>query len=99
MYNPFDQINRAFAHDYCVNLRIVGLDGSIMLTLSDASGIAVKHLIPPAQRNDPLRLQRVIDSIQSGLTTGGDDTLQALANLSEQRALSGTAQPALWSAR
>lgn len=95
MYNPFDQINRAFAPDYCVNLRIVGLDGSIMLTLSDASGIAAKRLIDPAQRNDPQRLQRVIDSIRAGLAAGSDETLQALANFSEHP---DTAQPGLWSA-
>lgn len=67
MYNPFAQISAAFSADYRVNLSIVNLDGGIMLTLSDDSGIAAKRLIGQAQRNDPLHLQRVIDSIQLGL--------------------------------
>ncbi|EKT4466575.1 DUF3509 domain-containing protein [Pseudomonas juntendi] len=69
MHNPFDQISDAFAPDYRVNLSIESLDGSIMLTLSDDNGVAAKRLITPAQRNDPQRLQRVIDSIRLGLAT------------------------------
>ncbi|MBF8721508.1 MULTISPECIES: DUF3509 domain-containing protein [Pseudomonas] len=67
MHNPFDQISDAFAPEYRVNLSIESLDGSIMLTLSDDKGIAAKRLITAAQRNDPQRLQRVIDSIRQGL--------------------------------
>lgn len=53
--------------EYRVNLSIANLDGSIMLTLSDDAGVVAKRLITPAQRNDPVRLQRVIDSIRLGL--------------------------------
>ena len=35
MDNPFQLITDAFAPDYQVNLSIQGLDGSIMLTLSN----------------------------------------------------------------
>lgn len=67
MFNPFEQINEAFASRYRVNLSIERLDGSIMLTLSTDQGVVAKRLINPAQRNDPKRLQRVIDSVQSSL--------------------------------
>lgn len=53
--------------EYRVNLSIANLDGSIMLTLSDDAGVVAKRLITQAQRNDPVRLQRVIDSIRLGL--------------------------------
>lgn len=53
MNNPFDQISAAFAPEYRVNLSIERLDGSIMLTLSDDSGVVARRLISEAQRNDP----------------------------------------------
>ncbi|GGU71790.1 hypothetical protein GCM10009504_31440 [Pseudomonas laurentiana] len=67
MNNPFEQISAAFMPEYRVNLSIERLDGSIMLTLSDAQGIVAKRLVHAAQRNDPKRLQRLIESIQFGL--------------------------------
>ncbi|MFS0828662.1 DUF3509 domain-containing protein [Pseudomonas phoenicis] len=84
MYNPFELINRAFADDYRVNLCVAGLDGSIMLTLSDASGIVAKHLIAPAQRNDPRQLQRLVEGIQLELATAADDSAAMLASLAER---------------
>ncbi|EKT4524269.1 DUF3509 domain-containing protein [Pseudomonas putida] len=82
MHNPFDQISDAFAPDYRVNLSIESLDGSIMLTLSDDDGIAAKRLITAAQRNDPQRLQRVIDSIRLGLAADQHGTaVEVLASL------------------
>ena len=82
MNNPFEQISAAFAPEYRVNLSIERLDGSIMLTLSDDSGMVVKRLISQAQRNDPVRLQRVIDSIRLGLAIElGQNPLQVLAAL------------------
>ena len=68
MNNPFELISAAFAPEYRVNLSIANLDGSIMLTLSDDAGVVAKRLISQAQRNDPVRLQRVIDSIRLGLS-------------------------------
>ncbi|CAM3857929.1 hypothetical protein CCOS865_00963 [Pseudomonas reidholzensis] len=82
MHNPFDLISDAFAPRYRVNLSIERLDGSIMLTLSDDSGAVAKRLISEAQRNDPVRLQRVIDSIRLGLAIEqGENPLEVLAAL------------------
>lgn len=67
MDNPFQQITDAFHPDYRVNLSIQGLDGSIMLTLSNDTGVVAKRLISAAQRNDPKRLQRLIESVQFGI--------------------------------
>lgn len=84
MYNPFERINKAFASDYRVNLRVAGLDGSIMLTLSDASGIMAKRLIAPMQRNDPWQLKRLVEDIQRELATRTDDAADRLASLAER---------------
>ena len=82
MDNPFQMITDTFHPDYRVNLSIQGLDGSIMLTLSDDAGVVAKRLITRAQRNDPVRLQRVIDSIRLGLAIElGQNPLQVLAAL------------------
>ena len=84
MHNPFDQISDTFAPEYRVNLSIERLDGSIMLTLSDDSGVVAKRLITAAQRNDPQRLQRVIDSIRLGLAIElGQNPLEVLAALTQ----------------
>jgi len=82
MNNPFAQISAAFAPEYRVNLSIVDLDGSIMLTLADDAGVVAKRLISQAQRNDPVRLQRVIDSIRLGLAIElSQNPMQVLAAL------------------
>ena len=67
MDNPFQIISDAFQPDYRVNLSIQGLDGTIMLTLSNDAGMVAKRMISPAQRNDPKRLQRLIQSIKFGI--------------------------------
>ncbi|AMA47149.1 DUF3509 domain-containing protein [Pseudomonas alabamensis] len=69
MHNPFNLISDAFAPRYRVNLSIERLDGSIMLTLSTEHGVAAKRLITPEQRNDPQRLQRMIDRIRLDLAS------------------------------
>ena len=82
MHNPFNLISDAFAPRYRVNLSIERLDGSIMLTLSTEHGVAAKRLITPEQRNDPQRLQRMIDRIRLDLASeqaGG--TLSLLTDL------------------
>jgi len=77
MTNPFDLISDAFAPYYRVNLSIERLDGSIMLTLSNDTGVVAKRLISAAQRNDPVRLRRVVDSIRLGLAIEqGEDARQ-----------------------
>ena len=67
MDNPFQLITDAFAADYQINLSIQGLDGSIMLTLSNSGHIVAKRMISAEQRNDPERLQRLVQSIQFGI--------------------------------
>ena len=67
MDNPFQIITDAFAPDYQINLSIQGLDGSIMLTLSNSGRIVAKRMISAEQRNDPKRLKLLVQSIQFGI--------------------------------
>ena len=67
MDNPFQLITDTFAPQYRVNLSIQRLDGSIMLTLSDDSGVVAKRMISAEQRNDPQRLKRLVQSVQFGI--------------------------------
>ncbi|UVL55556.1 DUF3509 domain-containing protein [Pseudomonas sp. B21-035] len=90
MINPFAQINAAFAPEYRVNLSIERLDGSIMLTLSNDTGIVAKRLISPAQRNDPQRLQRLIESVQFGIAIEqGHSAVETLAAMTRNGAKAG----------
>ena len=87
MTNPFQQINAAFADQYRVNLSIERLDGSIMLTLSDAAGVVAKRLISPAQRNDPKRLGHLIESIRFGIAIEqGHSAMDILAAMTKDSA-------------
>ncbi|WP_426152091.1 DUF3509 domain-containing protein [Pseudomonas sp. DC3000-4b1] len=80
MDNPFQIISDAFQPDYRVNLSIQGLDGTIMLTLSNDAGMVAKRMISPAQRNDPKRLQRLIQSIKFGIAIErGEHPMEMLA--------------------
>ncbi|CAG8866968.1 hypothetical protein PS627_02251 [Pseudomonas fluorescens] len=84
MTNPFDMISDAFAPQYRVNLSIERLDGSIVLTLSNDEGVVAKRLISEAQRNDPVRLQRLIESIRFGMAIEqGDNAVEMLASLAK----------------
>ncbi|ATN08585.1 MULTISPECIES: DUF3509 domain-containing protein [Pseudomonas] len=67
MDNPFQIITDTFSPQYRVNLSIQRLDGSIMLTLSDETGVVAKRMISAEQRNDPQRLKRLVQSIQFGI--------------------------------
>ena len=67
MDNPFQIITDTFTPQYRVNLSIQRLDGSIMLTLSDDTGVVAKRMISAEQRNDPQRLRRLVQSIQFGI--------------------------------
>ena len=67
MDNPFQLITDAFAADYQINLSIQGLDGAIMLTLSNSGHVVAKRMISAEQRNDPQRLKRLVQSIQFGI--------------------------------
>jgi hypothetical protein len=63
----FQIITDTFTPKYRVNLSIQRLDGSIMLTLSNESGVVAKRMISAEQRNDPQRLKRLVQSIQFGI--------------------------------
>lgn len=67
MDNPFQLITDAFQPQYRVNLSIQSLEGSIMLTLSNETGVVAKRLISAAQRNEPKRMRRLIESVQFGI--------------------------------
>ncbi|WP_342246453.1 DUF3509 domain-containing protein [Pseudomonas sp. OTU5201] len=67
MYNPFQILTDAFQAEYRVNLSLVSPDGSIMLTLTNERGVVARRMISAAQRNDPVRLQRVIESVRLGI--------------------------------
>lgn len=67
MDNPFQLITDVFQPEYRVNLSIQGLDGGIMLTLSNETGIVAKRWISAEQRNEPKRLRRLIQSVQFGI--------------------------------
>ncbi|KAF0862985.1 DUF3509 domain-containing protein [Pseudomonas sp. LD120] len=67
MDNPFQLITDTFTPEYQVNLSLQGLDGCIMLTLSQAGRVVAKRMISAAQRNDPQRIKRLVQSIQFGI--------------------------------
>lgn len=91
MFNPFQVLTEAFNEHYRVNFSLESPDGSIMLTLSNAAGIAAKRLITPAQRNDPKRLDNLIQSVRFGIAIdNGQSPNQVLLDMhaSEQRLFS-----------
>ncbi|KPX19209.1 hypothetical protein ALQ08_00532 [Pseudomonas syringae pv. delphinii] len=84
MDNPFQMITDTFHPDYRVNLSIQGLEGSIMLTLSNERGVVAKRLISAAQRNDPLRLRKLIESVQFGIAIErGESAIKILAAMTD----------------
>ncbi|WP_017904239.1 DUF3509 domain-containing protein [Pseudomonas asplenii] len=95
MDNPFQLINDAFQPEYRVNLSLQGLDGSILLTLSNADGVVAKRMISPAQRNDPERLKRLIQSVQFGIAIEqGHSALDILTAMTDDDNLKLLARPA-----
>jgi hypothetical protein len=85
MDNPFQSISDAFAPQYRVNLSIERLDGSIMLTLSNDTGVVAKRMISAAQRSDPKRLKRLIESVQFGIAIEqGHSAMEILAAMTER---------------
>lgn len=67
MDNPFQLLTDAFQPEYRVNLSIQRLDGSIMLTLSNDTGVVAKRMISAAQRSDEQRMKRLIESVKFGI--------------------------------
>ncbi|AIG04924.1 Protein of uncharacterised function (DUF3509) [Pseudomonas fluorescens] len=84
MDNPFQLITDTFTPQYRVNLSIQRLDGSIMLTLSDDSGVVAKRMISAEQRNDPQRLKRLVQSVQLGIAIEqGHSAMEILAVMTD----------------
>ena len=67
MDSPFKKISDVFQPDYNVNFSIAKPDGSILLTLTGATGVAVKRLISSSQWRDQQQLERLITSLQFSL--------------------------------
>lgn len=67
MNSPFTKISDVFQPSYSVNFSIEKPDGSILLTLTDAAGVAVKRFISSAQWRDQQQLERLITSLQLSL--------------------------------
>jgi hypothetical protein len=85
MDNPFQIISEAFQPEYRVNLSIQRLDGSIMLTLSNKTGVVAKRMISALQRNDPKRLLRLIESIRFGIAIEqGHSAMRLLAAMTDR---------------
>jgi len=78
MDSPFKLISDAFQADYCVNFSIERTDGSVVLTLSNAEGVAVKRFISAAQLHDEEKLQRLILSVRLGLAIESGQASPAL---------------------
>ncbi|ACO77311.1 hypothetical protein AvCA_10800 [Azotobacter vinelandii CA] len=67
MDSPFQTISEAFQAEYNVNFCVKGPDGSILMTLSDNTGIALRHLIEADQWRDPQWLQGCIAAVKGEL--------------------------------
>jgi hypothetical protein len=67
MNSPFQKISDVFQPDYNVNFSIQKPDGSILLTLTDTAGVAVKRFISSSQWRDQQQLERLITSLQFSL--------------------------------
>ena len=84
MDNPFQIITDTFSPKYRVNLSIQRLDGSIMLTVSNETGVVAKRMISAEQRNDPERLKRLVQSIQFGIAIEqGHSAMEILAIMTD----------------
>lgn len=94
MFNPFQTLSDAFHEHYRVNFSLESPDGSIMLTLSNAAGVVAKRLISPAQRNDPKRLENLIQSIRFGIAIdSGQSPNQVLLAMHSASQLPSRSEP------
>ena len=86
MDNPFKRISDVFQADYFVNFSVERPDGSIVLTLSNANGVAVKRFISAEQLRDPEKLERFIMSVRFGLAIENSEASPALlASMTQAR--------------
>ncbi|MCQ4281123.1 MULTISPECIES: DUF3509 domain-containing protein [Pseudomonadaceae] len=88
MDSPFKKISDVFQPDYNVNFSIQKPDGSILLTLTDTMGVAVKRFISSSQWRDQQQLERLITSLQFSLAIerGGQNTSYRLTKHSHSAA-------------
>lgn len=70
MDSPFQILSEAFQAEYNVNFCVQSLDGSILMTLSDDTGIALRHLIDAEQWRNPDRLPGCIAAVKGELASG-----------------------------
>lgn len=78
MDSPFQSITEAFKSEYHVNFSVERPDGSIVLTLSNQDGVAVKRFISAGQWRDPEKLRRFIMSVKFGLAIEKGEVTPAL---------------------
>ncbi|MCQ4265501.1 hypothetical protein CXK91_22195 [Stutzerimonas stutzeri] len=79
MTSPFQKISDVFRPRYNVNFCIEKPDGSILLTLTGAEGVAVKRFISAEQWSDQQKLQRLITSLQVSLAIERGDQMPSRA--------------------
>ncbi|AGA85689.1 DUF3509 domain-containing protein [Stutzerimonas stutzeri] len=79
MTSPFQKISDVFRPRYNVNFSIEKPDGSILLTLTGAEGVAVKRYISADQWRDQQQLQRLITSLQVSLAIERGDQMPRMA--------------------
>ncbi|WP_028239685.1 DUF3509 domain-containing protein [Stutzerimonas azotifigens] len=81
MNSPFQMISDVFQPRYRVNFSIEKPDGSILLTLSDEDGVAVKRYIGTDQWRDSQKLERLIASLSLTLAIERGEDDRAVANV------------------
>ncbi|TLX55357.1 hypothetical protein DN824_19895 [Stutzerimonas nosocomialis] len=79
MNSPFKLISDVFQPKYRVNFSIEKPDGSILLTLSDDNGVAVKRFMTAEQWQDQEKLQRLITSLSMSLAIERGDSSSMVA--------------------
>src|SRR5690606_38324840 len=67
MKSPFKKIGHVFQPNYSGNFSNQKPDGSILLTLTDTAGVAVKRFISSTQWRGQHQLERLITSLQLSL--------------------------------
>lgn len=64
MTSPFNKISDVFQPRYNVNFSIARPDGRILLTLTDAAGVAMRHFIAASQWRDQQQLEQLITCLR-----------------------------------
>lgn len=90
--SPFKMISDVFQPRYRVNFCIAKPDGSILLTLSDAKGVAVKRYILADQWRDRSKLERLIQSLCFSLAIERGE-INVIKSGASDKALAAAMQP------